>query len=89
MQNLDEKLLSLYMLNYTLNRMTDALESVCCGAKPAVVFACQTEYGWRLAVCTSQNSSAIRAGMRFRLCEGIDKSFLTDCYATLAAKGYR
>lgn len=32
----DEKLLLLYMLNYALNRMTDALESVCCGAKPAV-----------------------------------------------------
>lgn len=49
MQNLDEKLLLLYMLNHTLNRMTDALESVCCRAKPAVVFGCQMEYSWRFS----------------------------------------
>lgn len=54
MQNLDEKLLLLYMLNYTLNRMTDALESVCCRAKPAVVFGCQMEYSRRFAMCMSE-----------------------------------
>lgn len=84
MQNSDEQLLLLYMLNYTLNRMTDALESVCCRAKPAVVFGCQMEYSWWLAMCMREKSLAIRPGCVFRLRESIDKSFLTDCSATLA-----
>lgn len=84
MQNLDEQLPLLYMLNYTLNRMTDVLESVCCWAKPAVVFGCQTEYSRRLAMSTSEKGLGNQAWMCFHLCEGIDKSFLTDCSATLA-----
>lgn len=84
MQNLDEQLLLLYMLNYTVNRMTDALASVCCWAKPAVVSGCQAEYSWRLAMCMSKKNLAIRARACFSLCESIDKSFLTDCSATLA-----
>lgn len=84
MQNWDEQLLLLYMLNYTLNRMTDALESICCQAKPAVVFGCQKVYSWRLAICVSEKELSNQGWVCFRVCESIDKSFLTDCRATMA-----
>lgn len=84
MQNLDEKLLLLYMLNYTLNRMTDALESVCCRRKPAVVFGCQTEYSWRFSYVYEGKELGNQARVCFHVWESIDKSFLTDCSATLA-----
>lgn len=85
MQNLDEQLPLLYMLNYTLNPMTDVLESVCCWAKQAVVFGCQREYSRPLAICLqARRKLSNQAWVCFRFCESIDKSFFTDCSATLA-----